>query len=149
MITDTSRRGDIRLISETELDVEILKRNCGITEPMPKGAEVAILILHQDRTDKEFVYRSKAGLNISFIQRLEKQFITGVDMKCHRKGCDNEAAEALDTGLCLMCQSTAKKMVADGKTTWQELASLDMIKTKDSKTEFEKEFDKVKESSNA
>jgi hypothetical protein len=32
-------------------------------------------------------------------------------------------------GLCMTCYSKAKKLVASGKTTWEELEELDMIES--------------------
>lgn len=41
--------------------------------------------------------------------------------KCVIEGCSRPRAEALKKGLCMFCHSKAKKMIADGVTTWDEL----------------------------
>lgn len=48
-------------------------------------------------------------------------------------------------GLCMKCYSRAKKMVAGGSTTWDELAALGMVESE--KDAFETEFLKRKSGS--
>lgn len=60
--------------------------------------------------------------------------------KCVVDKCTNtEAADC--RGLCLKCYSIAKKMVASGKTTWEQLEENGMAKPKDSP--FLSQFDKL------
>lgn len=43
---------------------------------------------------------------------------------CIIKGCGKPRAEALKRGLCMGCHGKAKKLIADGKTTWENLEQL-------------------------
>ena len=44
--------------------------------------------------------------------------------KCLTPRCTRPAAPALNRGLCMMCHSSAKKMVESGTATWDGLASI-------------------------
>lgn len=48
--------------------------------------------------------------------------------KCLAKNCQRTASSSMGRGLCLVCYSKAKKMVAAGTTTWTELVSLGLAK---------------------
>lgn len=43
---------------------------------------------------------------------------------CIIRGCGKPRAEALKRGLCMGCHGKAKKLIADGKTTWENLEQL-------------------------
>ena len=50
--------------------------------------------------------------------------------RCLTKNCARSAT-AHSRGLCLVCYSRAKKAVADGKTTWDELVDLGLARGSD------------------
>lgn len=64
------------------------------------------------------------------------------ERKCLTADCRSDKAAGL-RGLCMKCYSRAKKLVAGGATTWEELAQLGMVESKD-KDPFETEFLKRK-----
>ena len=47
--------------------------------------------------------------------------------KCMTPKCERARAKALDTGLCLICQGKAKKLIESGVTTWEKLAALGLV----------------------
>ncbi len=44
--------------------------------------------------------------------------------KCLTPDCNRPSAPLVKTGLCLICHSNAKKMVAAGLTTWEQIIAL-------------------------
>ena len=62
--------------------------------------------------------------------------------ECMTPGCKGTSAMGCN-GLCMTCQGNAQKLVETGKTSWEELTALGLIKSKVSS--FEAEFLKRKE----
>lgn len=67
-----------------------------------------------------------------------------VSAKCLSPDCRDAPQHK---GLCMKCYSAAKKMVEEGKTSWEELASMGLAIAPASLTQFEKAFNEKKKES--
>ncbi len=63
-------------------------------------------------------------------------------MKCCTTSCNKTEGAGL-RGLCMMCYSSAKKMVAAGRATWEQLERMGLARPKASDDLFAQEFDKL------
>ena len=66
--------------------------------------------------------------------------------KCLTPNCTRVSAPSLERGLCLLCYSKAKKLVAAGTTTWSELVRMGLANptSKESIDPFTAAFNKSK-----
>lgn len=67
--------------------------------------------------------------------------------RCLTSECNAAVTNSDFKGLCLKCYSAAKKKVASGETTWEELEALGLVMSKD-ETPFEAAFRRKKEERN-
>jgi hypothetical protein len=60
--------------------------------------------------------------------------------KCLVTNCKMNSAPALGRGLCMKCHSAAKKMITEGRTTWDELVNMGLALAKVGENFFVSEF---------
>lgn len=68
---------------------------------------------------------------------------------CLTKGCMRPVATALIRGLCMLCYSTAKKMVDNGTTTWTELVTMGLALAQSNSDQFAAAFEEAKRGKDA